>query len=63
MPSWLETIRLPTWHCVAVAGRIATSIDDLHRLLASIRGDERLVVSVIRHRRVLEIDVALRLDG
>jgi S1-C subfamily serine protease len=48
---------------VAVAGRIATSIDDLHRLLASVRRDERLVVSVVRHRRVLEIDVALRLGG
>jgi S1-C subfamily serine protease len=46
---------------VAVGGRIVSTIDDLHRLLASLRRDEQLVVSVVRGRRRLDVGVAIRL--
>jgi S1-C subfamily serine protease len=48
---------------VAVHGRVATSVDDLHRLLAEFPKQPLLSLQIVRHDRLLEVDVQPSISG
>lgn len=48
---------------VAVNGRVATSVDDLHRLLIDLKHQELLTLTIVRGAKLLEKTVKARIDS
>lgn len=46
----------------ALNGRVVTSIDDLHRILAQLQSDQQISLSVLREQQELEIPVQIALS-
>lgn len=47
---------------VAVNQRLVTSVDDIHRLLATYRGDQQFSLTIVRGESTLELNVAVQLN-
>ena len=59
-PAALAGIR-PGDLIIAVAGRLVSSVDDLHRLFAAIAPAKPVVLSLIRNGRSVDVEVPLAL--
>jgi hypothetical protein len=48
---------------VSAAGRIISSIDDLHRILTTLPAAQEVPIDVVRNDRRVELSVLLRWDS